>query len=83
MLHVPDWAMLADRYSFCNPPKQLPHPRRQLDIAPSLLFACTGVFDAMASAAGQVTVLDWGVANATLEEVFIKFAKSIGAEGGN
>ncbi len=32
---------------------------------------------------GQVHVLDWGVANATLEEVFIKFAKSIGAEGGN
>lgn len=30
----------------------------------------------------KVTLLDWGVANATLEEVFIKFAKSIGAEGG-
>ncbi|KAL0019993.1 hypothetical protein WJX79_010913 [Trebouxia sp. C0005] len=28
-------------------------------------------------------VLDWGVANAKLEEVFIKFAKSIGAAGGN
>jgi hypothetical protein len=25
-------------------------------------------------------VLDWGVANATLEEVFIKFARQIGAE---
>jgi ABC-type multidrug transport system ATPase subunit len=32
---------------------------------------------------GQLNILDWGVANATLEEVFIKFAKSIGAEGGN
>ncbi|KAL4523256.1 hypothetical protein Ndes2437B_g00384 [Nannochloris sp. 'desiccata'] len=32
---------------------------------------------------GQVNILDWGVANATLEEVFLKFAKSIGAEGGN
>jgi ABC-type multidrug transport system ATPase subunit len=32
---------------------------------------------------GQVHILDWGVANATLEEVFLKFAKSIGAEGGN
>jgi ABC-type multidrug transport system ATPase subunit len=45
----------------------------------------SGVFEAMeaaAAAAGGLTVLDWGVANATLEEVFIKFAKSIGAEGG-
>ena len=25
-----------------------------------------------------MTVLDWGVANATLEEVFIKFARSAG-----
>ncbi len=24
---------------------------------------------------GKLTVLDWGVANATLEEVFIKFAR--------
>lgn len=29
-----------------------------------------------------LTVLDWGVANATLEEVFIKFARQIGAKGG-
>ena len=36
----------------------------------------------MAAAKQQVTVLDWGVANATLEEVFIKFAKSLGVEGG-
>jgi ABC-type multidrug transport system ATPase subunit len=43
------------------------------------------VFGEMESAvkSGQVQILDWGVANATLEEVFIKFAKSIGAEGGN
>lgn len=43
------------------------------------------VFGAMERAVkeGEVQVLDWGVANATLEEVFIKFAKSIGAEGGN
>jgi ABC-type multidrug transport system ATPase subunit len=43
----------------------------------------SGVFEAMEGAAAEgVRVLDWGVANATLEEVFIKFAKSIGAEGG-
>ncbi len=42
------------------------------------------VFEAMETAtAGVLQVLDWGIANATLEEVFIKFAKSIGAEGGN
>ena len=35
-----------------------------------------------AATAEGLRVLDWGVANATLEEVFIKFAKSIGAEGG-
>lgn len=43
------------------------------------------VFESMEGAAGTaggLTVLDWGVANATLEEVFIRFAKSIGAEGG-
>ena len=37
-----------------------------------------GVFDTMAAAKSEVTVLDWGIANATLEEVFIKFSKSIG-----
>ena len=43
-----------------------------------------GVFDAMAAAGSEdVNVLDWGVANSTLEEVFIKFAKSLGVEGGN
>ncbi|GAB4822597.1 hypothetical protein N2152v2_009643 [Parachlorella kessleri] len=41
-----------------------------------------GVFDAMEDATKRLSVLDWAIANATLEEVFIKFAKSIGAEGG-
>jgi hypothetical protein len=31
----------------------------------------------------RLNVLDWGVANATLEEVFIKFARSIGAKAGD
>jgi hypothetical protein len=38
---------------------------------------------ASAAGAGRVTVLDWGVANATLEEVFIDFSKRIGAAGGS
>eukprot|EP00887_Chlorella_sp_A99_P004767 scaffold4.g4767.t1 len=43
-----------------------------------------GVFEAMegAARAGELQIVDWGIANATLEEVFIKFARSIGAEGG-
>jgi hypothetical protein len=36
----------------------------------------------MERAKSQMDVLDWGIANATLEEVFIRFARSIGAEGG-
>lgn len=36
-----------------------------------------------AVAAQELTVLDWGVANATLEEVFIRLAKDLGVEGGN
>ncbi len=35
---------------------------------------------ASAKASGELTVLDWGVANSTLEEVFIKFARSVGAK---
>lgn len=31
-----------------------------------------GVFEAMTTAAAHLTILDWGIANATLEEVFIK-----------
>jgi hypothetical protein len=34
----------------------------------------------MARVKSDLQVLDWGVANATLEEVFIKFARSIGAK---
>ena len=41
------------------------------------------VFRRMDAAQQQIQILDWGVANATLEEVFIKFAQSIGAEGGS
>lgn len=52
---------------------------------PTCEASLSSVFDAMEGAVkgGEVKVFDWGVANATLEEVFIKFAKSIGAEGGN
>uniref|UniRef100_A0A1D2A8G4 ABC transporter domain-containing protein n=1 Tax=Auxenochlorella protothecoides TaxID=3075 RepID=A0A1D2A8G4_AUXPR len=42
-----------------------------------------GVFEAMTTAAAHLTILDWGIANATLEEVFIKLAKHLGVEGGN
>ena len=41
------------------------------------------VFDVMAGLKEQVRVLDWSVANATLEEVFIKFARQIGARAGS
>ena len=40
------------------------------------------VFTAMGKQKGRLQVLDWGVANATLEEVFIKFALSRGLKGG-
>ena len=40
------------------------------------------VFKTMAKAQQEqsLVVLDWGVANATLEEVFIKFAHKIGID---
>lgn len=38
------------------------------------------MFDAMAAAKQQLTVLDWGIANATLEEVFIQLARSMGLD---
>lgn len=41
------------------------------------------VFDAVDDMKKSTTVLDWGVSNATLEEVFIKFAKEKGLQGGN
>ena len=52
---------------------------------PTSEVSLASVFDKMEKAVKdeEVVVLDWGVTNATLEEVFIKFAKSIGAEGGN
>ncbi|KIZ06631.1 hypothetical protein MNEG_1315 [Monoraphidium neglectum] len=55
---------------------------------PSDEVSLSGVFAAMADAkadtsAGRLQVLDWGVANATLEEVFIKFARAIGAKAGD
>ena len=40
----------------------------------------SGVFNHMNQVKGHLEVLDWGVANATLEEVFIKLARSAGAE---
>ncbi len=41
------------------------------------------VFEHVDSAAKDINILDWAVSNATLEEVFIRFAKEIGAEGGS
>ncbi|KAL6779222.1 ABCA3A [Auxenochlorella protothecoides x Auxenochlorella symbiontica] len=41
------------------------------------------VFNEMTAASNHLTILDWGIANATLEEVFIKFAKDLGVKGGN
>jgi ABC-type multidrug transport system ATPase subunit len=48
---------------------------------PTSQVSLSGVFKAVndAKTAG-LTILDWGVANATLEEVFIKLAKNIGAQ---
>lgn len=44
---------------------------------PTLPTPCAAVFDAMSAAKQQLTVLDWGIANATLEEVFIQLARSM------
>ncbi|EFJ45135.1 hypothetical protein VOLCADRAFT_64058 [Volvox carteri f. nagariensis] len=40
----------------------------------------SAVFREVAAAKAEMQVLDWGVTNATLEEVFIKFARQIGVE---
>lgn len=50
---------------------------------PKTDVSLSGVFNAMnqAKSSGTLDVLDWGCASATLEEVFIKFARSIGAQG--
>ncbi len=45
------------------------------------LFACVQVFSAVAHARESgLQVLDYGVSNATLEEVFIKLARQAGAQ---
>lgn len=38
------------------------------------------IFAAMEQAKSRMTILDWGVSNSTLEEVFIKFARKLGVE---
>jgi len=50
---------------------------------PSNEVSLSQVFAAMEHAKASQTILDWGVANATLEEVFIKLAREVGAEGGS
>lgn len=50
---------------------------------PTSEVSLAAVFGAMGEAKQQLQVLDWGVANATLEEVFIKFARQIGAKAGD
>ena len=45
---------------------------------PTSEISLSGVFEAMSRVKQEMTVLDWGVANATLEEVFIKFARASG-----
>lgn len=49
---------------------------------PTSDISLSGVFEAMYLAQEQkeVHILDWGVANATLEEVFISVARRLGAE---
>ena len=55
------------------------HCTRKYEL-PTAECSLAGVFDAMSCAKGELTVLDWGIANATLEEVFIKFAANMGLE---
>ncbi|KAJ9504599.1 hypothetical protein QJQ45_030495, partial [Haematococcus lacustris] len=47
---------------------------------PSREVSLSKVFKVMAEAKQALQVVDWGVANATLEEVFIKLAKGAGAQ---
>lgn len=51
-------------------------------LTPAALHSAAGVFEAMAGARQHLEVLDWGIANATLEEVFIRFAKNMGERNG-
>jgi len=46
---------------------------------PTTEVTLSKVFEAINASKDQLTIVDWGVANATLEEVFIKLAKSAGA----
>ncbi len=50
---------------------------------PTTDVSLSQVFEAMAESKETLGVLDWGVANATLEEVFIRFARQIGATAGD
>ncbi|GBF88379.1 ABC transporter A family member protein [Raphidocelis subcapitata] len=52
---------------------------------PSEEASLSQVFSAMAEAkaGGGLDVIDWGVSNATLEEVFIRIARSVGAKAGD
>jgi len=47
---------------------------------PSASISISDVFSGMEKVRGAVNVLDWGVANASLEEVFIKVAKQSSAD---
>lgn len=49
---------------------------------PTAETSLSKVFDAMENAKATMRILDWGVANATLEEVFIKLSRKVGAKGG-
>ena len=57
-----------------------PAPVPPLAPLPLQDVSLSGVFQHMNQVKSQLEVLDWGVANATLEEVFIKLARSAGAE---
>ena len=60
---------------FCLPSAYSPVMR------PAHLLACPpACLNRVTHTRTRSQVLDWGVANATLEEVFIKFAREIGAE---
>lgn len=48
---------------------------------PTSEITAAQVFNKMQDARQQMTVLDWAIASATLEEVFIKFARSIDIKG--
>lgn len=66
-----------------------PHARKTYSLGgtqkyelPTLDISFAKIFTAMERAKSCLTILDWGVSNSTLEEVFIKFARSLGVQGG-